>query len=87
MIQSFKQDNTDSQCNETLEKVEYLLKLHGFETADLIHQYYIERWEDQQGMTEAPFGVLTVRATFTSSSVKIEVMNANNLLPMDSNGG
>ncbi|XP_077293918.1 C2 and C2B_Munc13-like domain-containing protein staccato isoform X3 [Arctopsyche grandis] len=86
MINSFKKDNTASSCNDTLQRIEYLLKLHGFETSELIHQYFIERWEEQKKLGQSQFGVLAVRAMFCDSAVKIEVINARNLLPMDSNG-
>lgn len=86
MKKAFKQNTTSSSCEEILEKIEYLLKLHGFETSDLIHQYYIERWEEQKKIEHSKFGILAVRAVFCESAIKIDVINARNLLPMDSNG-
>lgn len=86
MIRSFRQDNKEISSSETLRRVEYLLKIHGLETRELIHQYHLERWQDQQSITEPKMGVLTVRAQFIDDSLKIEVMNARNLIATDSNG-
>ncbi|XP_028162943.1 protein unc-13 homolog 4B isoform X3 [Ostrinia furnacalis] len=86
MIQSFRQDNKEIEKDDTLKKVEYLLKLNGMETRELIHQYYLERWQEQQAITEPKMGMLTVRAQFIEDNLKIEIMNARNLTPADSNG-
>lgn len=86
MIRSFRQDNKDVYTSETLKRVEYLLKLHGLETRQLIHEYHLERWQDQQSITDPKMGVLTVRAHFIENNLKVEVMNARNLMPTDSNG-
>lgn len=63
-----------------------MLKLHGMETRELIHQYYLERWQEQKAITEPTIGVLTVRAQFVEDHLKLEIMNARNLTPTDSNG-
>lgn len=86
MIQSFRQDSKEIEKDDTLKKVEYLLKLNGMETRELIHQYYLERWQEQQAITEPKMGMLTVRAQFIEDNLKIEIMNARNLTPADSNG-
>nr|XP_026489849.1 protein unc-13 homolog 4B isoform X5 [Vanessa tameamea] len=86
MIRSFRQDNKDIYESETLKRVEYLLKIHGMETRELIHQYHLERWQEQQAVTEPKMGLLTVRAQFIEDNLKIEIMNARNLMPTDSNG-
>lgn len=86
MIRSFCQDDKEFYTSETLKRVEYLLKIHGMETRELIHQYHLERWQEQQAITEPKMGVLTVRAQFIDDNIKVEIMNARNLLPTDSNG-
>nr|XP_021197227.2 protein unc-13 homolog 4B isoform X5 [Helicoverpa armigera] len=86
MIRSFRQDNKETYTSETLKRVEYLLKLHGMETRELIHQFHLERWQEQQTIQEPKMGMLTVRAQFIEDNLKIEIMNARNLTPADSNG-
>lgn len=87
MIRSFRQDNgKEAYTSETLKRVEYLLKIHGMETRELIHQYHLERWQEQQAIAEPKMGILTVRAQFIDDHLKVEVMNARNLIPTDSNG-
>ncbi|KAL4716125.1 hypothetical protein ACJJTC_013902 [Scirpophaga incertulas] len=86
MIQSFRQDSRETYTSETLKRVEYLLKLHGMETAELIHQYYLEKWREQQTIQDPKYGLLTVRAQFIDDNLKVEVMNARNLMATDSNG-
>lgn len=87
MIRSFRQDNgKEVYTSDTLKRVEYLLKIHGMETRELIHQYHLERWQEQQSLNEPKMGILTVRAQFIEDHLKVEVMNARNLVPTDSNG-
>ncbi|XP_047522368.1 protein unc-13 homolog 4B isoform X5 [Pieris napi] len=86
MVRSFRQDNKEIYTSDTLKRVEYLLKLHGMETRELIHQYHLERWQEQQTVSEPKMGMLTVRAQFIDNNLKIEIMNARNLMPTDSNG-
>lgn len=76
-----------SSDRETLESIERLLILHGFETADLINQYYIDQYAAQLEATTSAFGQLTVRCWFgADNTLEIYVMNAQKLVPMDSNG-
>lgn len=58
----------DSAERETLDNVEQKLKLHSLETSDLIHQYNLERLKEQQTMTTAPFGQLTVRCALSDDN-------------------
>ncbi|XP_034941538.1 protein unc-13 homolog 4B isoform X4 [Chelonus insularis] len=77
----------DEKANvQVLEKIERLLKLHGLETAELIHRYTLERLEEQQKIDEPLCGMLTVRAQFISNSLNVQILNARNLRAMDSNG-
>lgn len=90
MVKSFKNTNStiekQSSDKETLENIERLLELHGYETCELIHQYYQERAKEQDQLTDSPYGQLTVRCWFKGNTLEIDVMNARNLVPMDSNG-
>ncbi|XP_055698353.1 protein unc-13 homolog 4B isoform X3 [Phlebotomus papatasi] len=87
MIQSFKgTKKCEASDRAVLNNIEQLLELHGFETADLIHQYYLDRLKEQQVIRETPYGQLTVRCCFKNLVLEIEVMNARNLRSMDSNG-
>lgn len=66
-------------CNlsrkETMETVDKLLQLHGYETSDLIHQYYVERYQYQLQLTEAPFGQLTIKCAFNGDNLEVSVAN------------
>lgn len=89
MVKAFKKaqsEDTPTTDKETLDDCWKLLEVHGFETSDLIHQYYKDRVREQEAMTEHPYGILTVRCHFEGNTLHIEVMNAKHLLPMDSNG-
>lgn len=63
MIETFKCGTSTASCEEkaTLDSVEQTLQIHGAETVDLIHQYYLNRLKQQQAMENAPLGQLTVR--------------------------
>ncbi|XP_025154207.1 protein unc-13 homolog 4B isoform X4 [Harpegnathos saltator] len=71
---------------QVLEKIESLLKLHGLETAQLIHRYHQERIEEQKEMEEPMYGLITVKAHFIDNTLNIQILNARNLHCMDSNG-
>lgn len=86
MVRCFKQSETENSDCDYLKQVERLLALNGMETMDLIHQVNLDRWKEQNSLTDAGFGQLTVRLLFNENNLKIEVMNARNLKPMDSNG-
>ncbi|CAH1712257.1 unnamed protein product [Chironomus riparius] len=89
MVENFKCQNDQqiqSTDKETLEKIDKLLEIHGFETSDLIHQYYKDRYTIQQNMSDTPFGILTVQCFFQGKTLEIEIMNAKHLLPMDTDG-
>lgn len=90
MVENFKcQDGNSavqSSDKETLENIEKLLELHGYETSDLIHQYYKERYTMQQRLKETPYGILTIQCFFHGNKLELEVMNAKHLIPMNSDG-
>ncbi|XP_069677867.1 protein unc-13 homolog 4B-like [Periplaneta americana] len=65
-----------------LKKMDHMLHLHGMETQELIHQYYLEKQEEQKAMETALYGLLTVRLQFAENMLRIEIMNARNLQPL-----
>lgn len=90
MVENFKCQNTDNPIQSsdkvTLENIDKLLKIHGMETSDLIHQYYKDRYLMQSKMADTPYGILTVQCYFQKNKLEIEVMNAKHILPMNSDG-
>uniref|UniRef100_A0A1B6MMV1 C2 domain-containing protein n=1 Tax=Graphocephala atropunctata TaxID=36148 RepID=A0A1B6MMV1_9HEMI len=78
-------ENLQTQ-GEMLPRIERLLTLHGMDTADLIMQVHHARLQEQREMESASNGLLTVRLQFVHDTLRIEIMNARNLKPMDSNG-
>lgn len=75
MVKSFKgtQSNKDkaSSDKETLEEIFNLLELHGYETSDLIHQYYLEQVKQQDNIPDSRFGQLTVRCWFEDNNLVV----------------
>uniref|UniRef100_A0A670Y332 Unc-13 homolog D n=1 Tax=Pseudonaja textilis TaxID=8673 RepID=A0A670Y332_PSETE len=57
-------------------------------TRKLIEKYFIARIQQQEAATPEKYGAVTIKAFYRHSEQKlyIEVLNAVNLLPMDSNG-
>ncbi|XP_052868103.1 protein unc-13 homolog 4B [Anopheles cruzii] len=91
MVTNFKTtQNRESETaadKESLAHIERLLQLHGYETTDLIHQYYVDRLEEQnRDDAPATYGMLTVQCFFKENVLELEIVNARNLKPMDGNG-
>lgn len=90
MVENFKSRDNDrpvlSSEVKTLEEVDKLLELHSYETADLIHQYYKERYTIQKSMDDATCGLLTVQCYFQKNVLEVEILNGKHLVPMDSDG-
>nr|XP_049462903.1 protein unc-13 homolog 4B isoform X2 [Anopheles coluzzii] len=92
MVANFKTaENRESETaadKETLAHIERLLQLHGYETTDLIHQYYLDRLEEQNqsDASATGYGMLTVQCFFKENVLELEIVNARNLKPMDGNG-
>lgn len=77
----------EAECkSEPIEKLEALLRLHSMDTADLIHEYYLERCREVGEIKEELEGVLTVKLIFINDVLKVDILNANNIKAMDSNG-
>ncbi|XP_075147164.1 C2 and C2B_Munc13-like domain-containing protein staccato isoform X2 [Haematobia irritans] len=86
MISCFKTGSTTTSDSEELHEIERILELHSFETADLIHQYYLDRLGNQKETTNSAYGQLTIKGKFTDNNLELTIMNARNLVPMDTNG-
>lgn len=66
-----------------LEQTDNLLKSYDFTTTQLIHRYYIQRYKMQQNSQETSaksFGVLTICCVFNENVLKIDILNAKNLI-------
>lgn len=81
-----KKGNETEYKSETIQKLEAILRLHSLDTADLIHEYYLERHQETKEMQEPTEGVLTVKLIFINDVLKVDILNANNIKAMDSNG-
>ncbi|ALC45396.1 CG34349, partial [Drosophila busckii] len=86
MISCFKIGNSESSDVKILSEIESTLDLHALETSDLIHQYYIDRFRYQTQQTSSPYGQLTISAQFTDFGLLLKILNARNLVSMDTNG-
>jgi len=88
LVGFFKQGEEENDTNNPaiLQQIEHLLLLHGMETWELIHQYHLERQEEQTAMEVGNRGLLTVRVQFVEDLLRIEILNARNLHPMDTSG-
>ncbi|XP_072759281.1 protein unc-13 homolog 4B isoform X4 [Anoplolepis gracilipes] len=86
LIRFFNLGADETANVQVLEKIERLLKLHGLETAELIHRYHQERLEEQKEIEEPIYGLVTIKAHFFDNSLNIQILNARNLRCMDSNG-
>lgn len=75
MISSFKIGDTKTSDVKILSEIENTLELHALETADLIHQYYLERFKYQKQQETSPFGQLTISAQFSDSGLVVSITN------------
>ncbi|CAH1967098.1 unnamed protein product [Acanthoscelides obtectus] len=86
MTGSFKNpQNCDNDCDE-LRRTEQILRLNGLETAELIHEVHLELAKEFEKVKDSQLGEISIKTKFEENTLTIEVMNARNLLPMDSNG-
>lgn len=86
MLFGFLRSGNETEKSETIQKLEALLYLHTLDTVDLIHEYYLERLEEQNQLQETKEGVLTVKLIFINDTLKVDVLSANNIKSKDSNG-
>lgn len=54
---------------EEMHRILGLLDLHGKETEEIVHQYYLDQLRKQEKMVDAPYGQLTVCATVTEDNL------------------
>ena len=74
--------------SERIQKIEFLLNRHCLNTSKLIHQYFKDRYQMQQEISKTPFhlfGVLSIHCFFFHNVLKIEILNAKNLIPVGGN--
>lgn len=86
LIRIFDLGSDEAANMQVLEKIENLLKLHGLETAELVHSYHQDRLKEQKEMNESIYGLISVKAYFVDNLLNIQILNARNLRCMDSNG-
>lgn len=85
MLGSFKKSEEYIDC-DSLKRTEQILRINGLETADLIHYVHTNLTKEFNELKDSPYGEVTVRAKLEGNLLKIEIINARNLIPMDSNG-
>lgn len=85
MVKCFKCGELERSCveRETLAETERLLQLHSYETCDLIHRYYMQRYREQTKMNDTPYGQLTIRGHFTADDC-LEVSKFTTAIANDS---
>lgn len=69
-----------------LEEVERLLRLHGLETGELIHQYYWDRLTEQNQMDCGTDSRLTVKACLCEGNLNLLVVSARHLKSLQKDG-
>ena len=77
----------ENLCERT-RQIDFLLERHGLNTPKLIHQYYKDRYEMQQQISKSPFypyGMLSINCYFMHNVLRLEVLNARNLVPLGAN--
>lgn len=87
MVESFKGTQNCKESStaerEILEDIEKTLILHGYETSELIHQYHIERLNEQNAQIDSTFGVLTVRCCFKGNTIQVRFWNHSRYFDFD----
>lgn len=79
--ESIEMENLIEKTREIME----LLEQHEVNTSKLIHQYFRERYHMQTQVGKSPFnpyGVLSIKCYFINNVLKLEVLNAKNLVPL-----
>lgn len=76
--------------NDDYWRVEQRLQYHKTDTDHLIDMFYIQRHREQiqlqSSNAQALYGILSVRAYFNHDSLCVEVLRANDVIPLDPNG-
>ena len=74
--------------NKKAQKIEKLLEYYAIDTPQLILRYYKDRYEIQQQASKNcpnPHRFLTVKCAFSGLKLKIEILNANELITSEMN--
>lgn len=83
-----EESNVDTEMKKKIDRIVYLLECYGLNTSRLIHQYFKDRYEMQQQINKTPFnpyGILTVFCHFVDNILRLEILNARNLIPIGPN--
>lgn len=72
--------------HDILSKVERILTIYGMETPGLIHQYHLQRLKEQEQIEKSEDGMIGVTLQLDNDKLHVEILNAQNIRPMDSNG-
>lgn len=70
---------------DKVRQINFLLERHGLNTQKLIHQYFTDRYHMQQKISRSPFhpyGLLSINCYFLNNTLKLEILNAKNLIPI-----
>ncbi|XP_069849089.1 protein unc-13 homolog D isoform X5 [Dipodomys merriami] len=72
----------------TFQALQRDLELQAASTRELIQEYFCSRIQQQAETTSEELGAVTVKASYRASEQKlrVELLSASNLLPLDSNG-
>lgn len=84
----FEEFNTKIEPLEKVKQINFLLERYGLNTQKLIHQYFIDRYQMQQKISRSPFhpyGLLSINCYFIDNTLKLEILNAKNLIPIGAN--
>jgi len=76
----------EGEGDELVDNIRRLLKLHGADSAELIHLYRLERMAAMSKATNDALGSITVRASFSGHQLTLDILNGRNLKAMDSSG-
>ncbi|PSN30835.1 hypothetical protein C0J52_20267 [Blattella germanica] len=71
--------------SQLLKKIEKGLLFNAIGTTQLIHQYFLERREEQRKLETTPFGLITVKMQLVENVLTLEILNARNLRPLKKN--
>lgn len=66
--------------------IKRILTLYGMETPELIHQYHLERLNEQNQIEKSADGQMAISLQWDNDKLHIEILNAQNIRAMDSNG-
>ncbi|KAK7592924.1 hypothetical protein V9T40_007676 [Parthenolecanium corni] len=71
---------------DSYQLVKEKLQYHKMDTEQLITLYYCDRLREQGLVESTEYGVLSVRAYYHHDSLCVEVLNAKDVIPLDTNG-